>query len=60
MGYFVGKKPKGEWWSDQPAPPLGHPQVFVQEPVDTGLLNEDGKPIYRGPDRIGFIKNVGG
>jgi len=43
-----GDTPKG--------PPLPHPQVFVGEPVDTGLIDKDGTTIYRLPDRIGFLR----
>jgi hypothetical protein len=36
-------------------PPLAHPQVFVDDPVKTGLIDKDGNPIYRLPDPIGFL-----
>jgi hypothetical protein len=38
------------------SPPLAHPQVFVADPIKTGLLDKDGNPIYRIPDPIGFLE----
>jgi len=32
------------------------PQVFEGEPQATGLLDVDGNPIFRGPDRIGYLR----
>lgn len=43
------------WWETQ-MPPLNHPTATEPAPVDTGLLDADGRKIYRLPDQIGFIR----
>ena len=58
MARYVTERPvTGEWWNPQPAPALPHPQVFVSDPVDTGLLDPAGRKIMRLPDEIGFIRS---
>ena len=58
MRYLALPRPRA--WDDEDVPkgqpPLPHPQVFVGEPVDTGLIDKDGTSIYRLPDRIGFLR----
>lgn len=48
---------KSDWWWDQPSPPhtITHPQISEGPPIDTGLLDADGRKIYRCPDEIGFL-----
>jgi hypothetical protein len=36
-------------------PSLPHPAVYIQEPAKTGILDVDGRDIYRIPDRVGFL-----
>lgn len=47
--------PRASWLDVSPAP-LPHPQVFVSDPVDTGLLDRDGNKIMRVADRVGFLR----
>ena len=54
--YVVAPKPKADsFWDDRMVQPLGHPLVFVSEPIKTGLLDKDGNPIYRLPAEIGYL-----
>lgn len=45
------------WWEYLPGDPvdLGPLTVYPAEPQRTGLLNADGRPIYRGPAPLGFL-----
>jgi hypothetical protein len=50
-----------QWWHEMPeryeettVPSL---TVFPAEPVKTGLLDQDGNPIMRNPERIGFLRD---
>jgi len=47
-------------WTEEErlTPPLPHPSVFVGEPVNTGLLDKDGRRLCRLPDCIGFLVPV--
>lgn len=56
MRYFVKPQaaPPQMYW-DQPMQPLGHPTVYPSEPTNTGLLNQDGAPIFKGAEQIGFL-----
>jgi hypothetical protein len=51
-----------QWWQDMPeryepnVPPVV--TVFPIEPVNTGLLDFDGRPIMRSPEKLGFLKEV--
>ncbi len=47
--------PTTDWW-DTTMPPLSHPQVYESDPVKTGLLDADGRPLYRKTDPIGFVR----
>jgi len=49
------EKSSDEYWEPRLMPPLAHPQVFVSDPVKTGLIDSDGNDIYRLPDAIGFL-----
>lgn len=45
------------WMPDEYDPtPTQTVTVFPTEPVKTGLLDQDGNPIMRNPERIGFLK----
>lgn len=51
------KRKADSFWDDgRMVQPLGHPQVFVGEPIKTGLLDQDGNNIYRLPDEIGYLR----
>lgn len=54
----VPKRQSDHFWDDRMVQPLGHPQVFVSEPINTGLLDASGNPIYRMPDMLGFLRNL--
>lgn len=55
MARYVAIAPRADdWWSDRVAPPLPQPTVYEPEPVNTGLLDPTGRPIYRMPDQIGY------
>lgn len=43
---------------DAPAQPLPHPIVYDRDPIKTGLLDKDGREIYRLPDEIGYIRRA--
>ena len=45
------------WWdnAEQPQQPVAHPTVYDVDPIKTGIVDKDGTPIYRLPDRIGFL-----
>jgi hypothetical protein len=50
----VRQPPEAEWdWSVPPT--IVHPTVSVGPPVDTGLLDAQGRRIYRIPDEVGFV-----
>ena len=53
--YIARNIPKADYSEDRAIQPLGHPQVFVAEPVNTGIVDKNGTPIYRLPDQIGFL-----
>jgi hypothetical protein len=60
--YFTQKpalvtKPPVAWW-DQVAAPLPHPIVDMILPVKTGLLDNEGREIYRLPTPIGFLQKL--
>lgn len=41
--------------TDGPAPSLPHPTVYPSELVATGLVDADGRAIYRLPDPLGYL-----
>ncbi len=51
--YIKAVKPRCDYWSDE-QPLL--PSIFVDdhECVDTGIIWEDGSPVLRAPNPIGF------
>ena len=54
----LGRRPRGYWEEiDPPAQPLTVFEVG-NEPVETGLYDANGVPLYRVPDRVkmGFGK----
>lgn len=64
MGRYVLKQTRPKSWSHEPwydaddHPFLRPSDLTVQDTTDlieTGLLDADGDPIYREPNRIGFI-----
>lgn len=53
----IAKRPAPKaYWDEPTVQPLGHPSVYVSDPVATGVLDKDGNPIYRFPDQIGFVR----
>ena len=53
---YVTKAPRSDgFWDDRMVAPLSHPQVFVADPVDTGLLDGAGRKLYRVADEVGFV-----
>jgi len=52
-------QPRADLW-DTPAQALPHPTVDASEPVNTGLFDKNGNPIWRMPDAIGFLPRDGG
>jgi hypothetical protein len=57
--YVVGPKRTAEddfYDKPTPMPPIGHPQVFVSEPIKTGIIDLEGRDLYRLPDEIGFLR----
>lgn len=52
-----------QWWHDMPEryepTQVASVTVFPQEPVETGLLDQDGNPIMRSPPRLGFLSEGG-
>lgn len=53
--YVVAPPTRTSWDDPAPAPALPHPLAYVSEPVKTGLLDPNGRDIYRVPDQIGFL-----
>jgi len=62
--YIVGKELRrarkalpatADYWDAGPQP-LPLPTVYpTNEPTPTGLVTADGRPIYRAPERLGFL-----
>jgi hypothetical protein len=51
------EKPRADDWADERyVEPLGHPRVHDRGPVRTGLLDKDGRDLYRLPEPIGFVR----
>jgi hypothetical protein len=50
-----------QWWHEMPEryeeTTVPSVTVFPTEPVKTGLLDQDGNPIMRNPERIGFLRD---
>lgn len=42
-------------WYPMPAQTMVHPSISVGPPIDTGLLDQHGRKLYRIPDEIGFM-----
>lgn len=57
MPRYVVMAPRAEYWSDREMPSLPHPIAYESGPVDTGLKDSEGRPIYRMPDQIGFLRD---
>lgn len=55
----VSRKRPSLWFDPQPQPPLPAPTVFVPEPAPTGLLDAEGRPLYREPEPMGFLARKG-
>lgn len=55
--YTTAARARAEWYEDRPVPPLGQPIAYESDPVDTGLKDSEGRPIYRLPDEIGFLRS---
>ena len=52
------QRPRADWLEDAPEPVLSFDVIVSDdEPVNTGLLDAHGTPIYRTPDKIkmGFV-----
>jgi len=49
---------RAEVGEPQSMPPLPYPTVFESGPVDTGLVDARGVPIYRTPDAVGFLPDT--
>ena len=49
------------WWQDMPEryeeTTLPVLTVYPSEPTQTGILDENGNPIMRNPERMGFLKD---
>ena len=58
--YFSTPKQRREtsYWDEPVIQPLGHPTVFVSDPVDTGLVDQNGNRIFRTADQIGFVRRA--
>lgn len=58
MSRYVTRRPSPAraWFEPTPAPPLPHPQSYVSDPVETGVLDVDGNKIFRMPDAVGFLR----
>lgn len=54
MARYVIRAPRAAEW-ESAGSPLPHPTVYDGGPVNTGLVDADGNPIYRVRDRIGFL-----
>jgi hypothetical protein len=52
------QRPRGwyDWGADlgSTGQPLGQPNVYDRGPVDTGILDQNGNPIYRAPEPMGL------
>ena len=51
--YFVGRKVRASFLDDDP-PMIPNLTVTDHEAVDTGLITEQGDPIMRAPNPLGF------
>lgn len=51
---YVAIRPRAEWNDESPM--LEGKTVHEREPVNTGILDKDGNPIYRVMSPIGFIE----
>lgn len=49
------RRAEGGWW-EAPAQALPFPTVVDAGPVQTGVVDVEGNPIYRLPDPIGFLR----
>ena len=56
MRYFVQPRKPASYWPADEAPMLEAREVYESAPADTGLLDENGHPIYRRSDPIGFVR----
>ena len=54
---YVTLRPRSTKWDDlQETPVLQGDTVHEQEPVNTGLLDKDGRTLFRIMDQIGFVR----
>lgn len=53
---YLARQPVA-WWQYLPDDPVAPAQVVVTppEPVNTGLVDHHGTPIWRMPEQIGFL-----
>ena len=59
--YFLGQDDKPKMWYEYvpdlwPVSRLPNLTIEPSQPTKTGLVNADGVPIMKGPDRIGYLK----
>ena len=53
--YVALPKPRADFWDDRMVSPLPHPMVDSAIPIKTGLLDMNGRDLYRLPDQVGFV-----
>ena len=54
--YVTQPEPAKAWCDPYPiSQSIVHPTVMVAPPIDTKLLDQDGRRLYRVPDEIGFV-----
>ena len=64
MSRYIIKQdaPRAVYWESwdyiPPTPPIQQPQLWATDPVDTGLLDANGKKVLRLPDQIGFLRGI--
>jgi hypothetical protein len=52
----AGRPRSDDSWYALQTGPLNHPSVYPSEPAPTGLCDVEGRPIYRSPDELGFLR----
>jgi hypothetical protein len=57
--YVVRGRPRADdeedLYYDRFTAPLNHPLCYPADPVDTGLIDEEGRSIFRLPEPIGYL-----
>ena len=57
MPRYVTLRPRSATWDDlQETPSLEGKTVFEPDAVDTGLLDKEGRTLFRIMDQIGFVR----